>query len=56
MVKKAVDGGFLKGNTSPEPADAFLIAVPTPFLPVKTEDSIPEPDLSYIEAAAKVSC
>jgi UDP-N-acetyl-D-mannosaminuronic acid dehydrogenase len=53
MVKKAVDGGFLKATTSSEPADAFLIAVPTPFLPVKTERSIPEPDLSYIEAAAK---
>ena len=53
MVKKAVDGGFLKATTSPEPADAFLIAVPTPFLPVKTGNSIPEPDLSYIEAAAK---
>jgi len=53
MVKKAVDGGFLRATTSPEPADAFLIAVPTPFLPVKTESSIPEPDLSYIESAAK---
>jgi UDP-N-acetyl-D-mannosaminuronic acid dehydrogenase len=53
MVKKVVDGGLLKVTISPEPADAFLIAVPTPFLPVKTEDSIPEPDLSYIEAAAK---
>ena len=53
MVKKAVDGGFLRATASPEPADAFLIAVPTPFLPVKTESSIPEPDLSYIESAAK---
>jgi UDP-N-acetyl-D-mannosaminuronic acid dehydrogenase len=53
MVKKAVDEGFLRATTSPEPADAFLIAVPTPFLSVKNEDSIPEPDLSYIEAAAK---
>ena len=53
MVKKAVDGGFLKATTSPEPADAFLIAVPTPFLPVKDQDSIPEPDLSYIKSAAK---
>jgi len=53
MVKKAVDGGFLKATTSSAPADAFLIAVPTPFLPFKTEASIPEPDLSYIEAAAK---
>jgi UDP-N-acetyl-D-mannosaminuronic acid dehydrogenase len=54
LVKKAVDGGFLRATTSPEPADAFFIAVPTPFLPVQTENSIPEPDLSYIESAAKL--
>ena len=53
MVKKAVDGGFLKATTTPETADAFLIAVPTPFLPVKDGNSIPEPDLSYIKSAAK---
>ena len=53
MVKKAVNGGFLKATTKPEPADAFLIAVPTPFLPVKEQNSIPEPDLSYIKSAAK---
>ena len=45
MVKKAVDGGFLKATTTPEPADAFLIAVPTPFSPIKDQNSIPEPDL-----------
>lgn len=53
MVKRAVDNGFLRATTSPEPADAFLIAVPTPFLPIKDQDSIPEPDLSYIKSAAK---
>ena len=53
MVKKAVDGGFLKATTTPEPADVFLIAVPTPLLPIKDQDSIPEPDLSYIKSAAK---
>ena len=53
IVKKAVDGGFLTAAITPEPADAFLIAVPTPFLPVKDQDSIPEPDLSYIKSAAK---
>lgn len=53
MVKQAVDDGFLKATTTPEPADAFLIAVPTPFLPIKNQDSIPEPDLSYIKSAAK---
>lgn len=53
IVKKAVDEGFLRATTSPEPADAFLIAVPTPFLPIEDQDSIPEPDLSYIKSAAK---
>ncbi|MDB4248802.1 UDP-N-acetyl-D-mannosamine dehydrogenase [Amylibacter sp.] len=53
MVQKAVEGGFLKATTTLEPADAFLIAVPTPFLPIKDQDSIPEPDLSYIKSAAK---
>jgi UDP-N-acetyl-D-mannosaminuronic acid dehydrogenase len=53
MVKKAVDEGLLKATTSPEPADAFIIAVPTPFLPVKNQGSMSEPDLSYIKSAAK---
>ena len=53
MVSKAVDKGFLKATKFPEQADAFLISVPTPFLPVDKETSIPEPNLSYIEAAAK---
>ena len=53
MVSKAVDKGFLKATTTPEPADAFLIAVPTPFLPIETDGAIPEPDLSYIKSAAK---
>lgn len=53
LVKKAVDGDFLKATTTPEPADAYLIAVPTPFLPITDQDSIPQPDLSYIKSAAK---
>ena len=53
MVKKAVDGGFLKATTKLEPADAFLIAVPTPFLSIKEQDSVPKPDLSYIKSASK---
>ncbi|WP_281630261.1 UDP-N-acetyl-D-mannosamine dehydrogenase [Vibrio sp. St2] len=51
IVNAAVKQGYLKAVTAPEPADAFLIAVPTPFLPCK-EDEVPEPDLSYIEAAS----
>lgn len=52
MVHAAVTGGYLKAATTPEVADAFLIAVPTPFLPC-AEGDIPAPDLSYIEAASK---
>lgn len=52
IVHAAVTEGYLKAVTSPEPADAFLIAVPTPFKPC-AEGEIPEPDLRYIEAASK---
>jgi UDP-N-acetyl-D-mannosaminuronic acid dehydrogenase len=47
-VHAAVSQGYLRASTIPEPAQAFLIAVPTPF---KGENH--EPDLSYIEAACK---
>lgn len=46
-VQSAVAAGYLKATTMPEPADAFLIAVPTPF----KDDH--KPDLGYIEAASK---
>lgn len=52
IVHAAVAEGYLKATLQPEPADAFLIAVPTPFLPCQ-EDDVPAPDLSYIEAASK---
>lgn len=47
LVHAAVTEGYLVATTSPQPADAFLIAVPTPF----TDGH--KPDLSYVEAAAK---
>ena len=47
-VHQCVSNNMLKATLIPEPADAFLIAVPTPF---KGDDH--EPDLSYIEAASK---
>lgn len=47
VVKQAVEDGYLKAYTTPQPADAYLIAVPTPF---KGEH---EPDLAYVEAAAR---
>jgi UDP-N-acetyl-D-mannosaminuronic acid dehydrogenase len=52
LVSAAVQQEYLKAVTTPEPADAFLIAVPTPFKPCEFGD-IPQPDLSYIESAAK---
>ncbi|MBA3588111.1 UDP-N-acetyl-D-mannosamine dehydrogenase [Methylibium sp.] len=47
IVHSAVTQGFLRATTKPEPADAFLIAVPTPF---KGDH---EPDVSYVKAAAE---
>jgi len=47
LVHAAVAQGYLRASTQPEPADAFLIAVPTPF----TDGN--KPDLSFIEAACR---
>lgn len=46
IVRAAVSGGYLRATTQPEPADAFLIAVPTPFKEGH------EPDLDYIKSAS----
>ena len=53
LVRNAVSEGYLRAVTKPEPADAFLIAVPTPFLPTSIKDDIPHPELSFIESAAR---
>lgn len=53
LVARGVSKGMLKATTSPEPADAFLIAVPTPFFPLENEDDIPKPNVNYIQAACK---
>lgn len=47
VVHAAVTEGYLRATTKPELADAFMIAVPTPF-----KEGC-QPDLSYIEAASK---
>ena len=52
VVHAAVTEGYLRATTKAEPADAFLIAVPTPFL-VGKEQGDHQPDLSYIESASK---
>ncbi|WP_251976413.1 UDP-N-acetyl-D-mannosamine dehydrogenase [Salinicola avicenniae] len=52
IVHAAVKQDYLKATTTPEPADAFLIAVPTPFK-TNPEHSSHEPDLTYIRAASQ---
>ncbi|UFH48235.1 UDP-N-acetyl-D-mannosamine dehydrogenase [Pseudomonas sp. KNUC1026] len=46
-VRSAVQSGYLRASLKTEPANAFLIAVPTPFKEGKV------PDLSYIKAACE---
>lgn len=46
VVHAVVSEGYLRATLEPEAADAFLIAVPTPF------KEHHQPDLSYIQAAA----
>lgn len=51
VVHAAVSEGYLRATTKAEPADAFLIAVPTPF---KNGPTGPHhPDMDYIESASK---
>lgn len=47
LVHAAVSEGYLQATLQPQPANAFLIAVPTPF-----KDNH-QPDLSYIQAACQ---
>jgi len=47
LVKSAVTSEKLRASETPEMADVFIIAVPTPF----KEDHVP--DLSYLETAIK---
>jgi UDP-N-acetyl-D-mannosaminuronic acid dehydrogenase len=48
LVRASVNQGYLQASIETKPADAFLIAVPTPF---KGDDH--EPDLSYIKSAVE---
>lgn len=48
IVKVAVKEGYLRATLTPESADAFMVAVPTPFF-----DNY-EPDMTYVEAAVKL--
>jgi len=48
VVQAAVSAGRLRATLKPEPSDAFIIAVPTPF----TGDH--KPDISYVKTAAQM--
>lgn len=48
VVRAVVSQGYLRASLTPEPAEAFLVAVPTPF-----KGDHHEPDLKYIDAAAR---
>lgn len=46
VVKQAVSQGWLSASTTPQVTDAYLIAVPTPFMGAH------QPDMRYVQAAA----
>ena len=48
LLRAVVDRGALRATTTPEPADVFVIAVPTPFKDGK------KPDLAYVHAATEM--
>lgn len=52
LVRSAVNSGNLRASMEPEEADAFILAVPTPF---KNGDEahLKIPDISYVEAATR---
>ncbi|NQV55804.1 MAG: UDP-N-acetyl-D-mannosamine dehydrogenase [Rhodospirillales bacterium] len=47
LIERAVTAGSLKARSTPEAADAFIIAVPTPLVGER------EPDLKYLRKAAE---
>lgn len=50
LVRAVVSEGYLRAQVEPEPADAFVIAVPTP---VRNQGNERVPDLSCIRAACQ---
>lgn len=51
IVRDTVEEGFLHASQTPVEADAFLIAVPTPFVTKKSQ--IPQPNLEFVKKAAE---
>ncbi|HET6380855.1 MAG TPA: UDP-N-acetyl-D-mannosamine dehydrogenase [candidate division Zixibacteria bacterium] len=50
LVRVAVESGRLRAHDAPQPADVFMICVPTPFHPGTDP---PEPNLDYVRSAAR---
>ena len=50
VVRGVVSTGNLRATTTPEPAEAFMVAVPTPFH--SSDDGSHKPNLDYIKSAA----
>lgn len=51
LVRSAVNSGNLRASTTPEEADTFIIAVPTPF--TVTPEDPKMPDISYVQTATQ---
>lgn len=51
LVRSAVNCGNLRASLTPEQADTFILAVPTPFM--VTEGNPKAPDLRFIEEATR---
>ena len=52
-LKKVVESGTFFASTTPDRADVFIIAVPTPFLGEKSSGNNPSPDISFVLNAVK---
>jgi UDP-N-acetyl-D-mannosaminuronic acid dehydrogenase len=50
LVRRVVEAGKLRATTEMEPADVFIIAVPTPLI---GHGETAKPDVSYVEDAAR---
>ena len=53
LVREVVNNKSLIATSQVEESDVFIIAVPTPFLPLKKGEHIPKPDLTYIKSVTK---
>lgn len=53
LVHDEVKSGNLRASLDFEPADVFIITVPTPFCDAHKKESVPQPDLSFIESVVR---